>query len=42
MIKQAKEHDTLVIEEILLDAVMWMEKNKLQNQWNACGMYGYN
>ncbi|PJI08171.1 MULTISPECIES: GNAT family N-acetyltransferase [Clostridium] len=34
MIKQAEEHDTLVIEEILLDAVMWMEKNKLQNQWN--------
>lgn len=34
MIKQAEEHDTLVIEEILLDAVMWMEENKLQNQWN--------
>lgn len=34
MIKQAEERDTLVIEEILLDAVMWMEKNKLQNQWN--------
>ena len=34
MIKHAEKHDTLVIEEILLDAVMWMEKNKLQNQWN--------
>ena len=34
MIKQAEEHDVLVIEEILLDAVTWMEKNKLQNQWD--------
>ena len=34
MIKQAKEHDFLVIEEILLDAVIWMKKSKLQNQWN--------
>lgn len=34
MIKQAEEHDFLVIEEILLDAVTWMEKNNLQNQWN--------
>ena len=33
MIKQAIEHDFLVIEEILLDAVIWMKKNKLQNQW---------
>ena len=34
MIKQAEEQDILAIEEILLDAVMWMQKNKLQNQWN--------
>lgn len=32
MIKQAEEHDTLVIEEILLDAVIWMKKSGLQNQ----------
>ena len=34
MIKQAEEQDILAIEEILLDAVIWMQKNKLQNQWN--------
>ena len=34
MIKQAEEQDTLVIEEILFDALIWMEKNNLQNQWN--------
>ena len=34
MIKQANENDILTIEEILLDAVMWMKKNKMQNQWD--------
>ena len=34
MIKQANENDIQTIEEILLDAVMWMKKSKLQNQWN--------
>ena len=34
MIKQADENDILTIEEILLDAVMWMKKSKMQNQWN--------
>lgn len=34
MIKQADENDILTIEKILLDAVMWMKKSKMQNQWN--------
>lgn len=34
MIKQAGENDILIIEEILLDSVIWMKKNKLQNQWD--------
>ena len=34
MIKQADENDILTIEEILLDAVMWMKRSKMQNQWN--------
>ena len=34
MIKQADENDILTIEEILLDAVLWMKKSKMQNQWN--------
>ncbi|RII33471.1 N-acetyltransferase [Clostridium chromiireducens] len=34
MIKQADENDILTVEGILLDAVIWMKKNKLQNQWN--------
>ena len=34
MIKQANKNDILTIEEILIDAVIWMKKNKLQNQWN--------
>ncbi|MVX67457.1 GNAT family N-acetyltransferase [Clostridium chromiireducens] len=34
MINQADENDILTIEGILLDAVIWMKKNKLQNQWN--------
>lgn len=34
MIKQADENDILAIEEILLDALIWMKKNGLQNQWN--------
>lgn len=34
MIKQADENDILTIEEILLDAVNWMKKNQLCNQWN--------
>ncbi len=29
MIKQAGENDILIIEEILLDSVIWMKKNKL-------------
>ncbi|BCN32304.1 GNAT family N-acetyltransferase [Anaeromicropila herbilytica] len=34
MIIQAKENDIPIIEEILLDAVKWMTKTGLQNQWN--------
>lgn len=34
MIRQANEHDTRAIEEILLDAVNWMNANGLQNLWN--------
>ena len=34
MIKQAEEKDIPTIEGILLDAVIWMKKNELQNQWN--------
>lgn len=34
MIKQADENDFIAIEGILLDAVIWMKKNGLQNQWN--------
>ncbi len=34
MIKQADACDTPIIEEILLDAVSWMSKSGLQNQWN--------
>ncbi|MDP4182132.1 MAG: GNAT family N-acetyltransferase [Bacillota bacterium] len=34
MVKQADEFDISIIEEILLDAVNWMSKNGLQNQWN--------
>ena len=34
MVKQADEHDIPVIEEILMDAVLWMSKSGLQNQWN--------
>lgn len=34
MIKEASENDILAIEEIMLDAVLWMRKNKLENQWN--------
>lgn len=34
MIKQADEKDISVIEDILLDAVIWMKENKLQNQWD--------
>jgi GNAT superfamily N-acetyltransferase len=34
MVKQAKEQDIPIIEEILTDAVHWMIKSGLQNQWN--------
>lgn len=34
MVKQANECDIPIIEEILLDAVNWMSKSGLQNQWN--------
>ncbi|OPJ57911.1 GNAT family N-acetyltransferase [Clostridium oryzae] len=34
MIKQADENDIPTIEGILIDVVIWMKKNKLQNQWN--------
>lgn len=34
MVKQANKNDIPIIEEILLDVVMWMKKNGLQNQWN--------
>ena len=34
MVKQANEGDIPIIEEILLDAVNWMSKIGLQNQWN--------
>lgn len=34
MVKQADEYDIPIIEEILLDAVNWMSKSGLQNQWN--------
>lgn len=34
MVKQANEYDIRIIEEILLDAVNWMSKSGLQNQWN--------
>jgi GNAT superfamily N-acetyltransferase len=34
MVKQADEFDIPIIEEILLDAVNWMSKSGLQNQWN--------
>lgn len=34
MIKQAGENDIVIIEKILLDSVIWMKKNKLQNQWD--------
>ena len=34
MIKQADKNDIPAIEEILLDAVMWMKKNELGNLWN--------
>lgn len=34
MIKQADENDILTIEGILIEAVIWMKKSKLQNQWN--------
>lgn len=34
MVKQADEFDAQVIEEILLDAVNWMSKSGLLNQWN--------
>lgn len=32
MIKQADENDILTIEGILIDSIIWMKKNKLQNQ----------
>jgi GNAT superfamily N-acetyltransferase len=34
MVKQANEQDISIIEEILMDAVHWMKKSGLQNQWN--------
>lgn len=34
MIKQADENDILAIEGILINVVIWMNKNKLHNQWN--------
>lgn len=34
MIKQADENDILVIEDILLDTVIWMKKNQMENNWN--------
>lgn len=34
MIKQADKNDIPAIDEILLDAVMWMKKNELGNLWN--------
>lgn len=34
MIRQANEHDTRAIEEILFDAVSWMNASGLQNLWN--------
>lgn len=34
MVKQADEHDIPIVEEILMDAVLWMTKCGLQNQWN--------
>ena len=33
MIKQADENDIPAIEDILSDAVLWMRKNQIQNQW---------
>ena len=41
MIKQADENDILTIEGILIDAVIWMKKNKLQNQWNEDSIKWY-
>ena len=32
MVKQAEELEIPIIEDILLDAVNWMEKNGLQNK----------
>lgn len=34
MVKQAGRYDIPIIEEILLDAVGWLSKSGLQNQWN--------
>lgn len=34
MVKKANEQDVSTIEEILLDAVDWMSRCGLQNQWN--------
>ena len=34
MVKQANENDIPIIEGILLDAVNWMARSGLQNQWN--------
>ena len=34
MVIQADEYHIPIIEEILLDAVNWMSKSGLQNQWN--------
>lgn len=34
MIKNADINDITIIEDILLDAVMWMKKSNLENMWN--------
>ncbi len=34
MVRQADEQNIPIIEEILLDAVQWMSKCGIQNQWN--------
>ena len=38
MVKRAKVFEIPFIEDILLDAVYWMEKNGLQNQWNEANV----
>jgi GNAT superfamily N-acetyltransferase len=42
MVKQAIEQDIPIIEEILVDAVHWMIKSELQNQWNESNVKWHN